>query len=221
MIIFLFCIILTHQSSVSDMLLAFASMATTLLFLTRLMCGSWEFLKSSYGVILLLPDLTPNLGLWWYFFIQMFDSFRNFFLVVFQLHLVLYVAPVMIKLRQSPLYAFIIITGLIGIFKSYPSVSDLGLFTSLLIVHRKVLAHMRYMFMTLSTLLFTTFLAPTFFHLWIYAGSGNANFFYAITLVYVLAHTILVTDSLYAMLRLQWEETEHPDLKSGSVIQVY
>jgi hypothetical protein len=32
---------------------------------------------------LLLPDLTPNSGLWWYFFTEMFDHFRPFFLVAF------------------------------------------------------------------------------------------------------------------------------------------
>src|SRR6266576_2037565 len=30
-----------------------------------------------------LPDLTPNPGLWWYFFTEMFDHFRPFFLMVF------------------------------------------------------------------------------------------------------------------------------------------
>jgi len=32
---------------------------------------------------LTLPDLTPNTGLWWYFFTEMFDHFRPFFLAVF------------------------------------------------------------------------------------------------------------------------------------------
>jgi phosphatidylinositol glycan class U len=61
--------------------------------------GSWEFLASTYGVHLLLPDLTPNVGLWWYFFIEMFDSFREFFLCVFQLHLAVYVGGLCLRLR--------------------------------------------------------------------------------------------------------------------------
>ena len=32
---------------------------------------------------LTLPDFTPNPGLWWYFFTEMFDHFRAFFLIVF------------------------------------------------------------------------------------------------------------------------------------------
>ncbi len=31
-----------------------------------------------------MSDLAPNIGMWWYFFTEMFDHFRNFFLGVFQ-----------------------------------------------------------------------------------------------------------------------------------------
>lgn len=39
--------------------------------------------NSSLGVI----DLTPNVGMWWYFFNEMFDHFRPFFRGVFQVSL--------------------------------------------------------------------------------------------------------------------------------------
>lgn len=71
-----------------------------LLGLSFMITGNfWEFLYSTYGVHLLLPDLTPNVGLWWYFFIEMFDSFREFFLCVFQLHLLIYVGGLCIRIR--------------------------------------------------------------------------------------------------------------------------
>ncbi|KAG1736353.1 hypothetical protein EDB19DRAFT_1637822 [Suillus lakei] len=35
---------------------------------------------------LTLPDLSPNPGLWWYFFTEMFDHFRLFFLVIVSVH---------------------------------------------------------------------------------------------------------------------------------------
>ena len=55
---------------------------------------------------------------------------------------------------------------------------------------------------------YAVLLGPAFLHLWMYAGSGNANFFYAITLVYSLAQIILVADALYAMVRVDWETNE-------------
>ena len=63
------------------------------------MGSSWEFLASTYGVQFTLSDLTPNIGLWWYFFIEMFDSFREFFLAVFWLHMASYVGGMTIRGR--------------------------------------------------------------------------------------------------------------------------
>ena len=64
---------------------------------------------------------------------------------------------------------------------------------------------MKYVFLSFSMLAYATFLGPAFLHLWLYAGSGNANFFYAITLVYSLAQVILVGDALHATLQAEWE----------------
>ena len=71
-------------------------------------------------------------------------------------------------------------------------------------------------------LAYAALLGPAFLHLWMYAGSGNANFFYAITLVYNLAQIILVADGLYAMLKLDWEENEGKDqlASGGEVVQI-
>ena len=87
---------------------------------------------------LLLPDLTPNVGLWWYFFIEIFDSFRSFFLVVFQLHLVIYVIPLVLRLHRNPLAIVTTLMGIISIFKSYPSVSDLSVYLGLLSLHTDI-----------------------------------------------------------------------------------
>lgn len=110
-----------------------------LLFMSYLVTGaSWEFLSSTYGVQLLLPDLTPNVGLWWYFFIEMFDSFREFFLGVFWLHLGAYVGGLCIRVRNQPLFAITTMIGIFAIFKPYPSISDTSLYFALLPLYRHV-----------------------------------------------------------------------------------
>lgn len=69
-------------------------------------------------------------------------------------------------------------------------------------------------------MLYATLLGPAFYYLWIYAGSGNANFFYAITLVWSLGLSLLgVADSLYAALRDEWE-VERPEMKGQEVRQI-
>lgn len=107
-----------------------------LLYLSELLTGSWEFLSSTYGVRLLLPDLTPNVGLWWYFFIEMFDSFREFFLGVFWLHVASYMPGFTIRLRKQPLFVATTLTGIFAIFTPYPSIADAALYLSLLPLFR-------------------------------------------------------------------------------------
>lgn len=190
-----------------------------LLYMSYQITGSWEFLWSTYGVHLLLPDLTPNVGLWWYFFIEMFDSFRAFFLGVFWLHLSSYVSGLTIRLRRQPLFVITTLLGIFAIFKPYPSISDTSLYLALLSLYRHVFPLMRYTFLASSTVLYATLLGPAFYYLWIYAGSGNANFFYAITLVWSLGLSVLLADSLYAVLRDEWE-VERPEMKGKEVRRI-
>ena len=117
----------------------FAASTAWFLYLSYLLTGgSWEFLSSTYGVHLLLPDLTPNVGLWWYFFIEMFDSFREFFLGVFWLHLGGYVGGLSIRVRTQPLFVITTLLGIFAIFKPYPSISDTSLYFALLPLYRHI-----------------------------------------------------------------------------------
>ena len=190
-----------------------------LLYISALLTGSWEFLAATYGVRLLLPDLTPNVGLWWYFFTEMFDSFREFFLGVFWLHVVSYVPGLTIRLRKQPLFVAVTLTGIFAVFQPYPSIADATLYLSLVPLYRHLFPLMRYSFLASSTILYTSFLGPAFYYLWIYAGSGNANFFYAITLVWSLGLSIVVGDSLFAALRDELD-VERPELRGKEVQRI-
>lgn len=108
-----------------------------LLGISALIIGDfWEFISATYGFQLLVPDLTPNIGLWWYFFIEIFDSFREFFLGVFWLHLAGYVGGLTVRLRRQPLFVVTALLGIFAIFKPYPSLSDASLYFALLPLYR-------------------------------------------------------------------------------------
>lgn len=205
--------------ALKNVLVVVACSAILLLMSFLLTDNSWEFLARTYGIQLTLSDLTPNVGLWWYFFIEMFDSFRAFFLGVFWLHLASYPAALSIRLRTQPLVVLTILLGTFSIFKPYPSIADASLFLAMVPLFRHVFPLMRYSFVTSSTLLYASFLGPAFYHLWIYAGSGNANFFYAITLVWSLGQSLLVSDLTFAVLRDEWE-VERPEMVGKEVRQI-
>ncbi|KAJ5895189.1 hypothetical protein N7495_006880 [Penicillium taxi] len=193
---------------------------TGLLGVSYLIIGNfWDFVSATYGFHLLVPDLTPNVGLWWYFFIEMFDSFRGFFLGVFWLHLASYVGGFTARLWRQPLFIITSLLGIFAVFKPYSSISDASLYFALLPLYRHLFPLMRYTFFAISALLYSTLLGPAFYHLWIYAGSGNANFFYAITLVWSLGLSILLADSIFACLRDEWEQA-HPEAQGQEVKQV-
>ncbi|KAI5285702.1 hypothetical protein KEM52_002322 [Ascosphaera acerosa] len=181
--------------------------------------GSWSFLAATYGVQLLVPDLTPNVGLWWYFLIEIFDPFREFFLGVFWLHMAGYVGALTIRIRRQPLFVLTALLGIFAIFKPYPSVADVSLYLALVPMYRHVFPLMRYTFFAISTMLYASLLGVVFHYLWLYAGSGNANFFYAITLVWSLGLTILVADSIFAVLRDELE-AERPELRGKEIKQI-
>lgn len=108
-----------------------------LLGMSFLIIGNFsQIISATYGFQLLVPDLTPNVGLWWYFFIEIFDSFREFFLGVFWLHLTAYVGGLTVRLRRQPLFVCTALLGVFAIFKPYPSISDASLFLALLPLYR-------------------------------------------------------------------------------------
>jgi len=145
---------------VADTLLClvfYAGWLASLLYGSFLLLDSWDFLEaytfmyfrslsflsqvfskitfppsSNTPLSIMVPDLTPNVGLFWYFFIEIFEQFRVLFLYTFQFHLFVYVLPLSIKLRNNPLFLAFILNGIIGTFKSYPSVGDTALLLGLL-----------------------------------------------------------------------------------------
>ncbi|KAJ3805146.1 GPI transamidase subunit PIG-U-domain-containing protein [Lentinula aff. lateritia] len=103
---------------VFPVILEFLVYFAALTLVSTLIVGHWEWMGRTWGASLSLPSLSPNPGLWWYFFTEMFDHFRAFFLVVFEVHLLIH----------DPLYALFLLTGILATFKPYPTLSDQGLF---------------------------------------------------------------------------------------------
>lgn len=182
----------------------FAVCIAVLLLISFEICGDWSFLGATYGFILTVPELTPNMGIFWYFFTDMFDHFRTFFVWTFQLNLLMYVAPLSIKFPRQPLLLSTVLVGLVAVFKSYPAMGDLGFFLSLLPLFSNLVPFMKQTLIIGGMLLATTVLAPIAWQLWIYNNSANANYYFAINLVYGTAQIFLITDLLFAQVKREF-----------------
>ncbi|GFS50612.1 phosphatidylinositol glycan anchor biosynthesis class U protein [Trichonephila clavipes] len=182
----------------------FVAVTIQLIFTFRSVTGSWHFLWCTYGCILSVPDLTPNIGLFWYFFTEIFEHFRVFFLCTFQLNVFVYTTPLAVRLRKEPMFFLLIHLIIITIFKSYPCIGDVGFYFALLPIWSHLFHFMRQRFIVCCVLASCTLLAPTLWHLWIYSGSANANFYFAITLAFNTGQVFLLTDILSAYIKREY-----------------
>ena len=182
--------------------------AIALLVLSALLSqdGTWRFLGSVYGSRILIDDLAPSSGTVWYFFVQIFAHFRAFFTFVVNVHLWAYVAPVTLKYRAEPLFSASVLYGVVCLFQNYPSLGDTALFVALWSLFAVRLGdYLRYPMVTFLLFAYSTLLLPAFHYLWLYAGSANANFYFAINLVHAIALGSLVLDAVWAWGRERWE----------------
>ncbi|KAF0683085.1 Aste57867_24865 [Aphanomyces stellatus] len=85
---------------------------------------SWSFLDATYLWVLQYPDLIPNIDVFWYFFMELFDRFRSYFLFLLHLNPFIFVLPLCIRLRTRPLVYASVLLALFSIFQAYPSFGD-------------------------------------------------------------------------------------------------
>ncbi|GAM23439.1 hypothetical protein SAMD00019534_066140, partial [Acytostelium subglobosum LB1] len=176
----------------------------SLLYISFTLLNSWEFIEKCYWFTFLVEDLTPNIGLFWYYFIEVFEHFRNFFLFIFQYHVFIYTIPLAIRLKNHPLFYFWTLCAIIATFKSYPAMGDTSLHLALLPLLYEPLKGVRYSFIIVVVGIYVTVLAPILWQMWIYQGTGNANFYYTINLVFTLAQVLLIVDSFSVLLKLDY-----------------
>ncbi|KAJ1398091.1 hypothetical protein SESBI_31328 [Sesbania bispinosa] len=162
--------------------------------------GLWELFKRTYGFILTIPDLSPNIGVLWYFFAEVFDFFRSFFLIVFHGNILLMVVPLALRLNHRPCFLAFVYTVISSMLKSYPSVGDSALYLGLLGLFAYELRDMQFSFFLFSGYVGVSLLSPVMHNLWIWRGTGNANFYFATAIAYACLQIILVVESVSAML---------------------
>ncbi|GAX79859.1 hypothetical protein CEUSTIGMA_g7299.t1 [Chlamydomonas eustigma] len=161
----------------------------------------WAF--SVYRLPLLFEDLTPNLGQWWYFFAQMFPDQRLFFAFVANALCALFVVPSAIRFPSRGLLLATLQIGISCMLRAYPSVGDLGLYLSVLILLGPQLQFFKIGLFLANSLLLLSVLGPAMWHQWIDAESANSNFYYSITLLLGAWHVVFLVQILTSALKVE------------------
>ncbi|KAI5964250.1 uncharacterized protein KGF55_002192 [Candida pseudojiufengensis] len=188
---------------------AFATSLAILLYASFVCTGSWLFIDKCYTTVVLFKKITPNVGLWWYLFTEMFEFFTPFYTGMFNLYSFVFIIPITLRLfeyRKSPKlgdsFLSIILSMLwVSFTKSYPTIGDLGFVLSILPMFKDtILTHCKMLFITGMTLIISLILSPIFYYCWIVLGNGNSNFFYSINLIWGGVHLLLLMELIWAQL---------------------
>uniref|UniRef100_A0AAZ3PYU0 Phosphatidylinositol glycan anchor biosynthesis, class U n=1 Tax=Oncorhynchus tshawytscha TaxID=74940 RepID=A0AAZ3PYU0_ONCTS len=100
--------------------------------------------------------------------------------------------------REHPVFLIFMQIAIISIFK---------------LIKNDMTVHYINIFLVLVVLLACSALFPVLWHLWIYAGSANSNFYYSITLLFNVAQILVVSDYFYVYLRREHHLTHGQYLK--------
>jgi GPI-anchor transamidase subunit U len=210
-----------------QVIFTFISVLSALLIASFKYSGnSWSFLKCTFGCNLLFLDFKPNIGLWWYLFIEMFDHFRPFFLVTFQMMVFFHVLPLTVKFHKlDRLFCAFIVQATVNILKPYPAISDLAIITTLGFHELKRLKTDKnagqIQFIKCLAVYgggFLTLMIPKVWHFWIIQASGNANFYFAA----ICAVNLIQIISVIMMIKLKLEQFllhENSDIDLEKVAQ--
>lgn len=207
----------------------FISSCCLLVILSCATTASFEFIEQCYGTIIMFSKISPNVGLWWYFFTEMFEFFTPFYLGVFNLFSVIFIVPFTLRLFEyknpakkpigDSLLAFWLAYLWLSLTKSYPCVGDLGFGLAILPIFRStIIPHCKYLAVAALVLIVCLLLSPTFYYCWIVLGNGNSNFFYSINLFWGAIYGILLMDFTWACLTKDYIfENDIPEDKISSL----
>ncbi|ODV79154.1 PIG-U-domain-containing protein [Suhomyces tanzawaensis NRRL Y-17324] len=188
--------------------------------------NSWLFVHQVYGTVFFFDKITPNLGLWWYLFTEMFEFFSPFYVGLYNLYSFVFILPMTLRFYEGygksekktsghgdSFLAVVLGYIWISFTKSYPTVGDLAFAASLLPLFKStILPYCRYTYITALGFLVSLLLSPIFYYCWIVLATGNSNFFYSISLIWGAVHTSILMDLIWGKLTSEYiEENKIPE----------
>lgn len=193
-------------------ILIFVLTLATLLFTSFKITNSWTFINLCYGSIIKFEKITPNIGLWWYFFTEIFEFFSSFYIGLFNIYTFIFTIPLTIRFIDSNDVSSVIFTiwtiiAFTTFGKGYPCLADYSLVYTIIIVFKKLFSQLKFSLIVIYvSLMVVMFLSPIFYFVWMAFNSGNANFFYAIGLSLNVLQMLILSDFIWAKIKFEYFE---------------
>lgn len=154
----------------------------------------WSFFNATYLFTLKVQDLTPNIGMFWYFFTEVFETYLDFFTWIVQINAFIHAIPITITFRDDPYFAHYIVLLTTTIFQPYPSLANIAILFSLTFQWKHLFAHMKRTLIVCCACISSMSLWVVFWHLWIVMGTANANFYFGATLAFITSIILFMID---------------------------
>lgn len=220
--------VVSPQKKVDHVIQCFAvffASAATLLLLSFALTALPDFLTQCYWTLLLYLKISPNMGLWWYLFTEMFDFFTPLYLGIFNLYSFIFIVPITIRYFERELklgdsfLAVVLCYFWLSFTKLYPIFGDLGFGLSMLPIFKNtVVPHAKFLFVTSLLLIVVLLLSPIFYYCWIVLGNGNSNFFYSMNLIWGGVHVLIFLDFLWG--RLVYDYIQEHNVKDALTLRL-
>lgn len=117
-----------------------------------------------------------------------------------------------------------LLLAIFGLFQPYPTLADPMLAACLFLCHPRTSARMRLVIPVGMVALVPSLLLPTMRHLWLQAGTGNANFYYFQTVVLNVLLAVFILQFAAALvkrrkaLRVAFEKRRKAEAASGAEV---
>jgi len=181
--------------------------STLLQYLSLLLVGRSNFfamLLQSYAKEYNFHDLEPNLGMQWYFFMNMFHRFRTYFAIMHFGVPYLFAAPLLLRFHRYPTALTAMLNIILSLCKTTPTLNDMVLAFSLLLMTPRTLARTtNKSLVSLVALPVPITLYVTDYWLWLETGSGNANYMFFQCLAYNVFFSVILIDVFAAQMLRQ------------------
>lgn len=169
-----------------------------------IMRGNLDFVQASFIANIAVRDLSPNVGICWYLFVEVFDRYRLLFILCFHAQALMYPIPLHVRIgRHVPVGPYLhcsVAICIICMFQPYPTASDYGLMLSTLLVSAELISgHCKKNFaFLLSGSIFGLCMFPTMVTVWLSRNAGNANFVFNMNLVINVFSGLVLTEFIRA-----------------------
>ena len=148
---------------------------------------------------------TPNLGVQWYFSMQLFDRFRPYFGIMFSGLRYILILPLAVRFSAYPMELTTCYWFIYMLFQVQPTVTDLAVALSLMLLCPRSLCRMTIIssLICLCAIPVPLILYCLDWHMWLETGTGNANFIFFQCLAYNVFCATLFIEFCGATVRRQ------------------